>query len=146
MLAISERERPCSARISPSSLGLVTVMAPSTLATSMGGETCSDRTPLGPFTVTSRPSIVTSTPPGITTGIRPIRDICVSLPDVGEDFPAYSPLVRLLVRHQAAGGGDDRHAEPAEHPRQVVLPRVQDRKSTRLNSSHVKSSYAVFCL
>src|SRR5690606_40742684 len=27
-----------------------------------------------------------------------------------------------------------------------ALPPVQDRKSTRLNSSHVKSSYAVFCL
>src|SRR5690606_41632444 len=26
------------------------------------------------------------------------------------------------------------------------LPRVTDRKSTRLNSSHVKISYAVFCL
>ena len=25
-------------------------------------------------------------------------------------------------------------------------PTLQDRKSTRLNSSHVKSSYAVFCL
>src|SRR5690606_2127690 len=29
----------------------------------------------------------------------------------------------------------------------IVLPALyQDRKSTRLNSSHVKSSYAVFCL
>src|SRR5690606_39915461 len=27
-----------------------------------------------------------------------------------------------------------------------VLPRARDRKSTRLNSSHVKISYAVFCL
>src|SRR5690606_40406758 len=30
-----------------------------------------------------------------------------------------------------------------KHPPQIPLP---DRKSTRLNSSHVKSSYAVFCL
>src|SRR5690606_42026593 len=28
----------------------------------------------------------------------------------------------------------------------VSNPRVKDRKSTRLNSSHVKISYAVFCL
>src|SRR5436309_9037030 len=28
----------------------------------------------------------------------------------------------------------------------VRLPRPRDRKSTRLNSSHVKISYAVFCL
>src|SRR5699024_12552895 len=26
------------------------------------------------------------------------------------------------------------------------MPRLQDRKSTRLNSSHVSTSYAVFCL
>src|SRR5690625_6221597 len=38
-----------------------------------------------------------------------------------------------------AGGG---HHRPAPEPR--VQP--EDRKSTRLNSSHVASSYAVFCL
>src|SRR5690606_40185274 len=27
-----------------------------------------------------------------------------------------------------------------------ILEQIEDRKSTRLNSSHVKSSYAVFCL
>src|SRR5690606_41261375 len=34
---------------------------------------------------------------------------------------------------------DDRRAEPGERG-------AEDRKSTRLNSSHVKISYAVFCL
>src|SRR5699024_11722355 len=28
----------------------------------------------------------------------------------------------------------------------VIIPKKQDRKSTRLNSSHVSISYAVFCL
>src|SRR5437667_4651750 len=28
----------------------------------------------------------------------------------------------------------------------VAIPRVRDRKSTRLNSSHITISYAVFCL
>src|SRR5690554_5037830 len=28
----------------------------------------------------------------------------------------------------------------------VITPRATDRKSTRLNSSHVRTSYAVFCL
>src|SRR5690349_23409954 len=32
-----------------------------------------------------------------------------------------------------------------DHPEELVAL-VQDRKSTRLNSSHVESSYAVFCL
>src|SRR5690606_39529950 len=30
--------------------------------------------------------------------------------------------------------------------REDICPLLQDRKSTRLNSSHVKISYAVFCL
>src|SRR5437870_11508285 len=37
-----------------------------------------------------------------------------------------------------------------EHPRRLDQPRdfgkILDRKSTRLNSSHVATSYAVFCL
>src|SRR5207249_12140660 len=59
--------------------------------------------------------------------------------------------------------GDDRpaqggHAEPSQHPVPDRLLRLRrrasrrgsaallDRKSTRLNSSHVSTSYAVFCL
>src|SRR5438034_6379432 len=124
MFATSVLDRPCSARTLPSSLGLVTVMTPSPLVTSMGSFTSSESCPLGPLTVTSRPSMVTSTPLGIVTGIRPIRDIAVSSPDVGEDFPAHAALDRLLVGHQATRGRDDRDAKPAEHPRQVVLLRV----------------------
>src|SRR3712207_8783526 len=33
-----------------------------------------------------------------------------------------------------------------EHPAKVELRAVEDRKSTRLNSSHANISYAVFCL
>src|SRR3712207_7222571 len=42
-----------------------------------------------------------------------------------------------------------RGPEPlVEHERQQAVPRgeVEDRKSTRLNSSHANISYAVFCL
>src|SRR5215813_4552859 len=117
MLATSDRDRPCSARTLPSSLGRVTVMTPSLWDTSMGSATSSDSFPLGPVTVTS-------TPLGIGTGMRPIRDISVSSPDVGEDFPAYAAPDRLLVGHQATRGGDDGDAQAAEHPRQVVLLRV----------------------
>src|SRR3989442_4711906 len=35
-------------------------------------------------------------------------------------------------------------ADEVRHPQ--VAPRRRDRKSTRLNSSHVRISYAVFCL
>src|SRR5438874_161182 len=52
----------------------------------------------------------------------------------------------LPISRRAHGKGEPRRAVPgaarAGHG-QVVVP---DRKSTRLNSSHVETSYAVFCL
>src|SRR5690606_42075347 len=71
-------------------------------------------------------------------------------------------LLRVLVDHQPARLGDRRgalvddagvvggevDAAVAGAATEAVVPEraVQDRKSTRLNSSHVKISYAVFCL
>src|SRR3712207_7176668 len=67
-------------------------------------------------------------------------------------FP-YTTLFRSRARTRAAlhghlpglrsgrgGGGDDRAA------RERPLLLKEDRKSTRLNSSHANISYAVFCL
>src|SRR5207249_9605906 len=54
------------------------------------------------------------------------------------------PAVRIrLVRHR-----NDGVVSEAEWPfgHEKALDRVADRKSTRLNSSHVSISYAVFCL
>src|SRR5690606_41521616 len=48
-----------------------------------------------------------------------------------------APLLQLL-------GDRERGAE--DEPVAAVLRDREDRKSTRLNSSHVKISYAVFCL
>src|SRR5207249_9358022 len=44
------------------------------------------------------------------------------------------------------GCGGCRRSTPPCAPRQGRTPRARDRKSTRLNSSHVSISYAVFCL
>src|SRR5436853_3179506 len=50
-----------------------------------------------------------------------------------------------LFRSRAAGGPPA--ACPAELPRRPPPPKLcRDRKSTRLNSSHLGISYAVFCL
>src|SRR6516165_1499310 len=123
MLAISVRDKPCSARTLPSSLGRVTRRTLSSLTTAIGSATVRLREPFGPLTLTAWPSMATSTPLGMGMGRRPMRDIVVlpSLPDVGEDFPAHTVLLGLLVGHQAARRRDDRDAEPAEHPGQVVL-------------------------
>src|SRR5690625_6532074 len=44
---------------------------------------------------------------------------------------------QVLLGEELTGGVD---------PGDEVAPRIGDRKSTRLNSSHVATSYAVFCL
>src|SRR3712207_6862781 len=49
--------------------------------------------------------------------------------------------VELASRLEADDEEEERH-QPLAHP----LAELQDRKSTRLNSSHANISYAVFCL
>src|SRR5690606_41863232 len=53
--------------------------------------------------------------------------------------------LRVVVgdEHTAGDVDDGGHADPAGV---VRVPSEVNRKSTRLNSSHVKISYAVFCL
>src|SRR5438309_3150625 len=71
-------------------------------------------------------------------------------------FP-YTTLFRSLGHLDAQDAQRDHddvgHDEQQEHRVDVLRvgreqrrPRVQDRKSTRLNSSHSSISYAVFCL
>src|SRR5690349_23609585 len=68
-------------------------------------------------------------------------------------FP-YTTLFRSLFARAYAALSEGRHAEAANGFEDVLalVPRHYpswgnlDRKSTRLNSSHVESSYAVFCL
>src|SRR5690349_23968060 len=81
--------------------------------------------------------------------------------------PPRSTLFPYTTLFRSAGGGADRHRRPQHEPRQRVACGIDrarepgvaccrpvflsalhgtDRKSTRLNSSHVEISYAVFCL
>src|SRR3954453_23210838 len=121
MLAMSVRVRPCSERLRRSSSGRLTVMVPSSSTTAIGVATVCDRAPLGPFTCTAWPSIVTSTPEGTVTGSRPMRDILGSppSPDVGEDFPTHALLLSLLVGEQTGRRRQDRDAQAAQHAGQV---------------------------
>src|SRR4051812_34317676 len=125
MLLTSDRDRPCRALLSFSSSGRVRTISLSFCATVIGSMTRWERVPLGPFTVTSRPAIVTSTPEGTAIGSLPIRLIAdLASPDVGEDFPAHPLFGALPVGAQARRCRDDRDAEPAEHLRQVGGLRV----------------------
>src|SRR5690606_41266001 len=59
-------------------------------------------------------------------------------------------VARVASRREGVGGLCRGHVQPRHRlprgRRQLTHDPVQDRKSTRLNSSHVKISYAVFCL
>src|SRR5690606_39692520 len=79
--------------------------------------------------------------PSSSPGTSPGREgLCPPPPDTPAGTPSLKPVLNLPPR------------VPSCLPPQPVpqggreLCRDQDRKSTRLNSSHVKISYAVFCL
>src|SRR5690606_41134935 len=52
----------------------------------------------------------------------------------------------IKSHHNVGGLPDDLRFTLVEPLRELFKDEVRDRKSTRLNSSHVKISYAVFCL
>src|SRR3989442_7419228 len=54
--------------------------------------------------------------------------------------------MRILVLHIPAGFGKRQSCTVWYEDRVETKPARTDRKSTRLNSSHVRISYAVFCL
>src|SRR3712207_7970807 len=68
----------------------------------------------------------------------------VALPDLDD---RVADRVALGVEDPAGQVGDlpDGRRDAVVEDQQVVV-RVEDRKSTRLNSSHANISYAVFCL
>src|SRR5690625_6462908 len=59
--------------------------------------------------------------------------------------PACARARRVCRARVEVEGGVRRHHSAAEAPTWRLV-RLADRKSTRLNSSHVAISYAVFCL
>src|SRR5688572_32126858 len=60
-------------------------------------------------------------------------------------FP-YTTLFRSLVAIDLRDFTFDGYADLLVHERRILGSADQDRKSTRLNSSHSQISYAVFCL
>src|SRR5690606_41177227 len=63
----------------------------------------------------------------------------------GRDRAWQNEIDRATALYSEAGG---EFPAPLDAPEHLVRTRwlIEDRKSTRLNSSHVKISYAVFCL
>src|SRR3954451_570145 len=124
LFATSARIRPWKARERPSSFERVNCTTLFSIETPMPGTTGVVRVPLGPFTVTTLPSCLTSTPFGTGISFLPIRDIGISLPDLAEDFAADAALDGFLSGQHAFGGRDDGQAEAAEDARDLLLVAV----------------------
>src|SRR5262245_44361873 len=88
MFLMSERVRPCRARLSRSSSGRVALTALPSESTFMFGCQANSSLPLGPSTLILPASTWTLTPDGIATGCLPILDIvqvpCTSRQGEGE--------------------------------------------------------------
>src|SRR5690606_42066346 len=101
-------------------------------------------------TVSTRPSACGTAPTAIgaiyAVSLHDALPICQLAAQHGEARAAHlgrGLSVQPAVRHAQVHVVADLEVEPARLPPAVDL---EDRKSTRLNSSHVKISYAVFCL
>src|SRR5690625_5348194 len=74
---------------------------------------------------------------------RPIRKAS-SMPELHDQVPTREKV--LIIGAGPAGLAAAAALKALEVPFDLVDRAAQDRKSTRLNSSHVAISYAVFCL
>src|SRR5207253_10061029 len=85
------------------------------------------------------------TPPPPTSTLFPYTTLFRSSPGPCHQHPVDEPAER-----RGQQGGRHRHADrpplPDHQPAAQDAGEGGDRKSTRLNSSHVAISYAVFCL
>ena len=82
-----------------------------------------DRVPLGPFTVTVRSAMVTSTPLGTVMGALPMRDtVLASSPDEAQDLAAHAALARLAVGHETLAGREHSDTQAAQHARAPCPP------------------------
>src|SRR5256885_7242464 len=73
-----------------------------------------------------------------TTLFRSLDDGVVRLEADGRGSRTYRQVVQIFTREAAETWGEQSFS--------YVSGRERDRKSTRLNSSHLVISYAVFCL
>src|SRR3989442_11097463 len=83
---------------------------------------------------------------------RPPRSTLFPYTTLFRSGHAVAPLPREFLVRDHDARGEDGHQLPPPRRIEEELFRVErkdlggDRKSTRLNSSHVRISYAVFCL
>src|SRR5690606_42142499 len=96
--------------------------------------------------LTPRPPILRQRFP-YTTLFRSIGALAMTEPDGGSDVKAIRSTAPLRDGHYVLNGSKTFISNASTCDVVIVVARTEseDRKSTRLNSSHVKNSYAVFC-
>src|SRR5438045_4838019 len=87
-------------------------------------------------TETSESAARRGTPTGPTTAI----------PTSGNERSAESRITIPSSPARNANGNEEDSQQEKKNEKPSCSPSVRDRKSTRLNSSHLGISYAVFCL
>src|SRR3989442_10083269 len=72
----------------------------------------------------------------------------LSVTGCAERFPVFAAQLKVAVSASGSFSPRRKTGHACSHRRLVAWPvhKKGDRKSTRLNSSHVRISYAVFCL
>src|SRR4051794_29303482 len=132
MLATSVRVRPWSWRARRESLGRSTVMMPLSMVTFISRSSFWSTLPLGPSTCTRPGCAVTLTLSGILMGSLPMRDMCVSLPDGGDELAAEVLLARVAIDEHALGSGEDGDPEAVHHLGDVAVLDVAAQARLRL--------------
>src|SRR5712671_3216126 len=119
-LATRVRDVPHMARARLVSVRGSTLIAPSSIFTTISSGTTNCRAPFGPFIFTVWPSTLAVTPDGIATAFLPMRDMAALSEHRTQDFAAHIGVAGGMVRHHALGGRDDRHPEAVVDARQVL--------------------------
>src|SRR6266511_5204152 len=122
-----------AARIAPT---WITAVNPVTASSSVRRSSSFSTIVRCPVEETGRNSVTPSTTPRTAA-----FQTSTSLPHAGQ-LQRLRDLAQRL--HTRVGVGHEQRDRQGGHPGRGVLAHP-DRKSTRLNSSHVKISYAVFC-
>src|SRR5690606_39380700 len=82
----------------------------------------------------------------ITTWINAENEVIASIRGFNFQLPSKENIQALEDSIMVGADFDTLQHMYATFPEMNIVGRKIDRKSTRLNSSHVKISYAVFCL
>src|SRR3712207_7667738 len=81
-----------------------------------------------------------------TTLFRSDNTLYLAAHSTGTGEYGFDPLMESDGGGSTLGAGDVIEVSTPKGTGDYTVERTEDRKSTRLNSSHAKNSYAVFCL